>query len=139
MKIREIVHAPVATVSPDTMLNDVAKLMKQHDCGSIPVVKSDKMIGMVTDRDIVIRCVAEAMDPMTITAEQCMSEGILYCYDDDALEDVAESMGDKKVRRMPIVDREKRLVGIVSLGDIAAACKDKDVPGEALAEIREAA
>ena len=139
MEVREIISDPVKIAGPETMLDEVAKMMLEQDCGSIPVAKNDKLVGMITDRDIVLRCVAKGMDPMTVTAEHCMSNGILYCYDTDDIEDVAENMADNKIHRLPVVDKDKRLVGIVSLGDIALACEEKQIPGEALSDIHKAA
>lgn len=139
MKIKDIMTDDVQYANPGTSLTQVAKLMKEFDCGSIPVVENDKLVGMVTDRDIVLRCVAEDKEALLTMAEQCMSSGILYCYQDDSVEDVLDNMGDEAVRRLPVVDKNKRLVGIVSLGDLASACRDKRAPGAALDKISEAA
>jgi len=139
MRIQDVLNENVQFVEPDTKLEKVAKLMKEHDCGSIPVAEDDKLIGMITDRDIVIRCVAESGDPESMTAMDCMSAGMLYCFDTDEVEDVIRNMGEEAVRRMPVVNKDKQLVGIVSLGDLSAACKDKSKAGETLSDIRDAA
>ena len=113
--------------------------MKQNNCGFLPVGSETDPMGVITDRDIVLRCVAQEHDPLTMTAGECMSEGILYCFDTDKVEDVLENMGEQAVKRMPVVDKDKNLVGIVSFGDLSAACENKACCGEAMEDIREAA
>jgi CBS domain-containing protein len=108
--------------------------MRDADIGSTPVVDEDRLIGMVTDRDIVVRVVAGGGDPGTSTARDAMSPGILYCYADDSIEAVLENMGDQQIRRLPVVNRDKRLVGVVSLGDLSLTGKRR-AAGEALQEI----
>ena len=139
MQVKDVLTDNVCYVSPQTSLEDVAKKMKDHECGAIPVEKNDKMIGMVTDRDIVIRCVAASQDPQTMTAEQCMSPGMLYCYDTDEVESVLRNMGENAVKRLPVVNKDKNLVGIVSFGDLSAACDNKASSGEAMENIQKAA
>lgn len=139
MQIKDVLTKNVCYVSPQTTLEDVAKKMKERECGSIPVAKDDKMIGMITDRDIVLRCVAASQDPQTMTAEQCMSPGMLYCYDTYDVESVLQNMGENAVKRLPVVDKDKNLIGIVSFGDLSAACENKACCGEAMEDIRKAA
>jgi CBS domain-containing protein len=123
----------VSFVAPDTRIPVVAGIMRDEDIGSTPVVENDRLIGMVTDRDIVIRVVAEDKDPRAVTARDAMSPKVLYCFDDQNVEDVLENMGDNQIRRLPVVNRDKRLVGVVSLGDLAKASSGK--AGDALEEI----
>jgi CBS domain-containing protein len=123
----------VSVVGPDTRIPEVARLMRDEDIGSTPVVDNDRLIGMVTDRDIVTRVVGEDKDPRAVTAREAMSPNILYCFDDQTVEEVLENMGDNQVRRLPVVNRDKRLVGVVSLGDLAKASAGK--AGDALEEI----
>ncbi len=111
--------------------------MRQHDVGSIPIGENDQLIGMVTDRDIVVRIVAEGGDLDSATARQAMSPRILYCYEDETVTDVLKNMGDNQVRRLPVISREKRLVGVVSLGDLSQAAETP--AGGALKEISEPA
>lgn len=118
--INEIMSKNVQTVTPDTLLKDVAKAMHQHDCGSILVVKEDRIVGIITDRDIALRCVAASHHPDKTTAAQVMTSDILYCRDSDSTDDVAKNMGRNKVRRLAVLDVNKRLVGIVTLGDLAS-------------------
>lgn len=139
MQVKEALSQNVQYANPTTSVSQVASLMKEHDCGSIPVAENDKLVGMITDRDIVLRCVAENRDPLTMQAEECMSKGILYCYETDTLEDILENMGQEAIKRLPVVNKDKKLVGIVSFGDLSAACKDKSCAGETMEKIREAA
>jgi CBS domain-containing protein len=108
----------VKLVTPGQTIREAAKTMAEIDAGAVPVGENDRLIGMITDRDIAIRAVAQGKGPDTPVRE-VMSVEIKYCYEDEDLEHVAENMGDIKVRRLPVVNREKRLVGIVALGDLA--------------------
>jgi len=139
MSLRNCCTKDVQYVDPKTPITDVAKRMKDNKCGSILVAEDDKLIGMITDRDVVLRCIADSQDPATMTAEQCMSPKVLYCYESDEPEDVLKNMADNGVRRMPVVNTDKDLVGIVSFGDLAEACKNKEDAGEAMERIRLAA
>ena len=133
MQIRQVMTEKVSVVGPDTRIPEVARIMRDEDIGSTPVVENDRLVGMVTDRDIVTRIVAEDKDPRAVTAREAMSPKILYCFDDQTVEDVLENMGDNQIRRLPVVNRDKRLVGVVSLGDLAKAASGK--AGDALEEI----
>lgn len=108
-------------------------MMAELDCGVLPVGDQDRLVGMITDRDIAIRAVAEGKGPDT-PVRDIMSKDIKYCYDDEDLEHVAENMGELQVRRLPVVNRDKRLVGIVALGDVARH-EDHHTTGETTAEV----
>ena len=131
MNIQDVMTPDVSYVRPDTPILEIARKMRDADIGSMPVVDDDRLIGMVTDRDIVIRIVAEGAELATATARAAMSPGVLYCYDDDSVEQVLDSMGDRQIRRLPVLNRDKRLVGFVSLGDLSLTGKRK-AAGEAL-------
>jgi CBS domain-containing protein len=137
MKIKDIMSKEVEVVSPDTLLNEVAKKMQKSDCGSVLVAKDDRLVGVITDRDLALRCVAESHHPAETTAEKVMTKEILYCHDSDEMEDVAINMTKNKVRRLPVLDKDKRLVGIISLGDMAAHSTDAHylICGKALGNI----
>lgn len=137
MKIKDIMSKNIEIVAPDTLLHEVAKKMQSSDCGSVLVGKDDRLVGVITDRDLALRCVAESHHPAETTAEQVMTKEILYCRDTDSLEDVALDMTKNKVRRLPVLDKDKRLVGIVSLGDLAANSTDEHhrICGKALGYI----
>jgi CBS domain-containing protein len=116
----------VRLCTPGQTIREVARIMAEIDAGSMPVGENDRLIGMVTDRDIAIRAVGAGKGPETPVRE-VMSEHIHYCFDDEEIDDVAQNMGDIKVRRLPVVNREKRLVGIVALGDLARAEDEQTV------------
>jgi CBS domain-containing protein len=135
MKIKEIMTVDVVLASPQVSIADAARMMARCDAGALPVGDEDRLVGMITDRDIAIRAVAKDMPPDTPVSE-VMSKEVLYCFADEDVEHVADNMGEQKVRRLPVLDREKRLVGIVSLGDLALHSKPK-TSGQAIAAISE--
>ncbi len=137
MLVKEVMSDRVIRVSPDSSLQEIAIFMRDGDLGSIPVSEDDKLVGMITDRDIVIRAVAGTMEMHTLTARDVMSPSIKYCYEDQQLEEVLANMADERIRRLPVVSRDKRLVGIVSLGDLAKESSRREA-GEALEEISRA-
>ncbi len=137
MLICDILTKDVKVIGPDAFATDVAIAMAEKNCGSIPVAENNRLIGMITDRDLAIRCVATGLDPAATKARDIMSAGIVYyCYSDEPVEDVVRKMGEVKVRRLPVMNRENDMVGIVSLGDLAIACEDSAICGEALERIR---
>ena len=118
MKVSKIMTRDVRLVNPDHTIGEAASLMAEIDAGALPVGEHDRLVGMITDRDIVVRAVAQGRSVHTKVAA-IMSKGMLYCFDTDEIDDVARNMGKARVRRLPVVNRDKRLVGIVSLGDVA--------------------
>jgi len=118
MKISKCMTRDVQLASPTQSIRDAAKMMADIDVGSLPVGQDNRLVGMITDRDIAIRAVAEGKSPDTPVRE-VMSQEVLYCFDDQELEEVARNMADIKVRRLPVLNRSKHLVGIVSLGDLS--------------------
>jgi CBS domain-containing protein len=135
MEIREVMTSDVRLVEPRTTLKDAAQMMREGGFGLLPIGENDRLIGTITDRDITIRAVAAGKDPGSTAVREAMSEGILYCFEDQSVDEVAELMGDRQVRRLPVLDRDKRLVGIVALGDLAIRHGADDDAGEALSEI----
>jgi CBS domain-containing protein len=119
MRVSEAMTREVRVATPGQSIRDVARIMAEIDAGAMPVGENDRLIGMITDRDIAIRGVALGKGPETPVREVMSSEQVLYCYEDDELDKVAKNMGDERVRRLPVVNKEKRLVGIVSIGNIA--------------------
>lgn len=136
MKVREAMHRGAQWVSPETTVPELARLMREHDIGAIPIGDDDRLIGMVTDRDIVCRALAGGRDPRTITARQIMTPGIVFCRDDEELDDAARIMEQKQIRRLPVIDGNKRMVGVLSLGDLAEA-GSRDLGGEVLHAVAE--
>jgi CBS domain-containing protein len=135
MRVSDAMTAAVRIVSPQQTICEAAKMMAEIDAGALPVGDGDRLVGMVTDRDIAIRAVALGKDPQT-PIQEVMSKEVLYCFADQDLDEVVHNMADIKVRRMPVLNRDKRLIGILSLGDVALV-DDPDVTGEALSEISE--
>jgi CBS domain-containing protein len=133
MKIKDVMTTDVVVAAPDQTIADAARMMARSDAGALPVGQDDRLVGMITDRDIALRAVAKDLPPETPVRE-CMSKEVLYCFQDEDVEHVAENMGEQKVRRLPVLDREKRLVGIVSIGDLALNSKPK-TSGQAIAAI----
>lgn len=117
-KISNVMTREAKLVNPNDTLQHAAKLMKACDCGILPVVEGDRLVGMITDRDIAVRCIAEGKGPDAKVAD-AMSQEVKYCFEDDDISHVCANMSDIQVRRLPVVDRNKRLVGIVSLSDLA--------------------
>jgi CBS domain-containing protein len=120
MKVQETMSSDVRMANPKQTIREAARLMAESDCGALPVAEGDRLVGMITDRDIAIRAVAAGMSPDT-PVQKVMTGGILYCYEDDELEDVSANMANIKVRRLPVLNKDKRLVGIVALSDLALA------------------
>jgi CBS domain-containing protein len=120
MKINDIMTRDVETITPDQSICDAACAMAEADCGAILVHDGDQLVGVVTDRDIAIRAVAKGLSPDTQVRE-IMTDDIRYCFEDEDIQHVAENMADIHVRRLPVMDRNKRLVGIVSLGNFASS------------------
>jgi CBS domain-containing protein len=118
MRISEVMSADVCVVAPDTTLREAARLMATRDVGSLPVGEGDRLVGFLTDRDIVLRAVAGGRGP-DATVREVMSPEVKYCFDDEDIDHVAGNMAMLEMRRLPVVDRDKRLVGIVSLANFA--------------------
>jgi len=118
MQVSEAMSSDVKLASPDQSIRDAARIMAELDAGILPVGENDRLVGMITDRDIAIRAVAQGKPPTT-KIRDVMSAEVRYCFDDDDLDEVAENMAEIKVRRLPVLNRQKRMVGIISLGDIA--------------------
>ena len=133
-KVREVMTARPLCVTPDTALSHVAELMESDDIGAIPVVEGDQLTGMVTDRDIVIRAIAKGKDPRGMPVREIYTRDVLAVTPDDDLADVLKMMAGRQVRRVAVVDRENRVVGVVSQADIALEAKEKAV-GQMVEEI----
>jgi len=122
MQVSQVMTREVRIATPGQSIREAAKLMGELDAGSLPVGDNDRLVGMITDRDIAIRAVAAGKDPNT-PVRDVMSAEVKYCFEDEELDHVAKNMADIQVRRLPVVNREKRLVGIISLGDLAQSEK----------------
>jgi CBS domain-containing protein len=131
MKVSEAMSREVRLANPDDPIREAARAMREIDVGAVPVGENDRLVGMITDRDIAVRAVGEDRSPDTPVRE-VMTRDIQYCFDDEDIEDVCEKMADHQIRRLPVVNREKRLVGILSLGDLAKKADGADYAGHAL-------
>jgi len=120
MKVSEAMTRDVRTISPDQTLRDAARIMAEVDSGFLPVDQDDRLVGTITDRDIVLRGIGAGKGPDTRVAEVMTGE-VKYCFDDEDVAQVANNMGSQQLRRLPVVNRDKRLVGVISLGDLAAS------------------
>ena len=135
MRVSDAMTANVRIASPQQTIAEAARIMAEIDAGALPVGDGDRLVGMLTDRDIAVRAVALGKSPQT-SVQDIMSKEVMYCFADQDLDEVLHNMAEVKVRRMPVLNREKRMVGILSLGDVALV-DDPDVTGEALQEISE--
>ncbi len=134
MKIAEAMHRQADWASADTPVSEVAKMMDKDDIGAVPVGKDDKLVGMITDRDIALRVVAEGRDPSKTRAEDVMTKGIIFCRTAESVEDAIHLMDQRKIRRLPVIDDNKRLVGMLSLGDVSHAVS-RELSGELLSAV----
>jgi CBS domain-containing protein len=125
MKVKDAMHKGVEWVPPTTPVAELAKKMRELDIGAIPIGENDKLIGMVTDRDIVCRGVGNGKDISKLTARDVMTPNIVWCHADEDLDDATRIMEDKKIRRLPVIDKHRRMVGMLSLGDISHSAKSK--------------
>jgi CBS domain-containing protein len=130
MKVSEVMTKDIETVRPDQQARDAARFMLQADTGSIPVTEGERLVGMITDRDIAVRGVALGYGPETLVSE-LMSSGVVSAHADEPVEEAARKMSEAQVRRLPVIDEQERLVGIVSLGDLARET-DEQTAGHAL-------
>jgi CBS domain-containing protein len=133
-KVRDVMTAHPRFAAPDTPLSQVAELMEAEDVGSIPVLDGDELAGMITDRDIVVRAIAKGKDPRGMATSEISSSELVTVRPDHDLSEALHLMAQHQVRRLPVVDDENRLVGVVSQADVALEAKDKSV-GEMVAEI----
>jgi CBS domain-containing protein len=120
MKVSDLMTRDVHIASPSQKLREAAAEMEKCDVGVLPVGENDRLVGMITDRDIAVRGVSHGLGP-DASVRDVMSKDVRYCFDGDDLEDIAQNMADEQIRRLPVLNRDKRLVGIISLGDIAVS------------------
>lgn len=139
MKLKDILTKDPQVISPDAMICEAAQIMKQSDIGMLPVCDGQHLVGAITDRDLVVRAIAEGCDPLKTKVKDVMTPGISYCFEDQDLEEVAHLMEEKQIRRIAVLNRDKRLVGIASLGDFAVRSKDEHLTEELLERVSQPA
>lgn len=135
MQLRELMTPNVEVVAPDAVLQSAAKIMRDLNVGSVPVCNGRKLVGMITDRDIAVRAIADGRDARSTRIEEVMTPNVIFCYDDQDEQDAALAMEEHQIRRLPIINREKQLVGIVSLGDLVVDSQDRDLAGETIQNV----
>ena len=137
MKVREIITPDPEVIHPDATICEAARKMRQYDVGMLPVCDGDRLVGAVTDRDLAIRATAEGLDPLKTPVREIMTPGMHYCFEDDDLASLARIMEDRQIRRLPVLNRSKRLMGIVSVGDLALRTHDEHLVEEVLEHVCE--
>jgi CBS domain-containing protein len=135
MLLRDMMTARIEDISADATLMQAAEKMRLLDIGAIPVRENDRLVGMITDRDITVRAVAEGRDPKKMAVREAMSPDICFCYEDDSVESAAKLMEEKQIRRLAVYDRSERAIGVVSLGDLAVRNGDDRLSGEVLERV----
>ncbi len=137
MQVQQVMTRDAECISPEATLTEAARRMRELDVGALPVCDNDRLVGMVTDRDIAVRSVAEGHDPRVHRVREAMTPQLFSCREDEDVTAVARLMKEKQIRRIPVLNRDKRLVGIVSLGDLAVEVHDEHLVGSTLETISE--
>lgn len=137
MQIRDIMTRQVELVSPNTPLKEAARMMRDADIGFLPVGENDRLVGTLTDRDIAIRAVADGKDPNSAKVSDAMTPEIAYAFEDQDSSEAAQIMSEKQIRRLPIINRDKRLVGVLAIGDLATKTGDDDLVGQTVQDVSE--
>jgi len=139
MRVSDVMTRNVECTRPDATLQEAAARMKSLDIGHLPVCDNDRLVGVLTDRDITVRSTAEGESPKTIRVRDIMTPEVHYCFEDQLVGDAAELMKEKQVRRLQVLNRNKRLVGVVSLGDLAVETGNDELAGDTLEAVSEPA
>lgn len=140
MRVSDVMTPAVECTQPDATLREAAELMRDLDCGVLPVCgDSDQLVGMITDRDMAVRAIAEGSHPDTTRVREVMTPDVIYCYDDISIEEAEHIMQQRQIRRLVVLDRNKQLAGIVSLGDLAIRTSDREQVGDVLHDVSEPA
>jgi len=137
MQIKDVMTRGVEVVRPDETLQQAARKMKSIDVGPLPVCDGERLVGMITDRDIIVRATAEGRDPKTTPVKEAMTPGVVYVFEDQDIEEAALLMRQRQIRRLVVLDNNKRLVGILSLGDLAEDSGDDQLSGDVLEGVSE--
>ena len=135
MKVREIMTAHVEVLRPDSSLREAAQKMREMDLGPLPVMDGDRVVGVLTDRDITIRATAEGRDPNTTLIQDVMTRNVVFCFEEEDVKEVAKRMSEKQIRRLLVMNHARRLVGIASLGDLAVHTGDEKMVGKVLEQV----
>jgi CBS domain-containing protein len=139
MQVSEVMTREVECIRPEATVQEAAAKMKDLDVGVLPVCENDQILGMITDRDIVLRSTADGSSPLMSSVQSVMTPGVVICHEDDSVEEAARLMSDRQIRRLVVLGADGHLAGILSLGDLAVRTEDNEVTGEALESISEPA
>ena len=139
MQVKDIMTPQVEVIHPDTTLTEAAKKMSRLEIGPLPVCDGERLVGMVTDRDITVRATAKGCDPNTTKVREVMTPEVVYCFEDQDVKTAAQMMEMRQIRRVPVLNHNKRLVGIVSLGDLAVETGNQKLAGKTLERVSEPA
>jgi len=135
MQVKDIMTRDVEIARRDTLLTDAAERMRSHDIGMLPVWDGDQLVGVVTDRDITVRATANKLHPELVRCQDVMTPNVVFCFEDQEVAEAGAIMQDHKIRRLPVVNRQRRLVGIISIGDIALGTGDTKLVGVSIQEV----
>jgi len=135
MQVKDIMTRDVEIVRRDTLLTDAADRMRGRDLGMLPVCDGDTLVGIVTDRDITVRATANRLHPELVRCQDVMTPKVVFCFEDQEVDEAGTIMQDHKIRRLPVVNRQRRLVGIISIGDIAVGTGDTKLSGVTVQEV----
>jgi CBS domain-containing protein len=138
MKISEVMTPRVEWLEAGASLQEAARRMKERNIGFLPVFQGDQMVGVLTDRDIVVRAIAQGKDPATTTVAEIMSPRVVWCFDDEDIDHVERLLKSRQIHRLPVLDRQRRLVGVVSLSDLAVRGADEHLVAQVLERVAEA-
>ena len=134
-KLRDIMTRDVEIIAPKATVQEAAKKMQDLNVGALPVCDGDKLTGMITDRDLVMRVLAEGRNPKTVTVSEAISKDVVFCFEDDGVDKASQLMARHQIRRLPVMSSTKRLVGIVTLGDVAVHGKNSEASGDVLQQV----
>jgi CBS domain-containing protein len=134
-KLRDIMTRNVEIIAPKATVQEAAKKMQDLNVGALPVCDGDRLTGMITDRDLVMRILAEGRNPKTVTVSDAISKDVVFCFEDDGVEKASQLMAQHQIRRLPVMSSTKRLVGIVTLGDLAVHGKNPEASGDVLQQV----
>lgn len=135
MQVKDIMTRDVEIARRDTPLSDAAEKMRGHDIGVLPICDGEELVGMITDRDITVRATANKLHPELVRCQDVMTPNVVFCFEDQEVADAGKIMQDHKIRRLPVVNRQRHLVGVLSLGDIALGTGDTKLAGVSIQEV----
>lgn len=135
LRIKDVMTPQAEVISPDATTEDAAALMKTLDIGVLPVCDEEGLVGILTDRDLVVRVLAATRDPKAMLVGEAMTPSVVYCFDDDDVEHAATVMAGEQIRRLPVLNKNRKLVGIVSVGDIAVNAQNRQLTGKVLEDV----